>query len=104
MIISYINGEWKEPGSLCQAIGIFKENFQKTVSVVGGGGKTTVIRRLMDECRNAGIPCAVSTTTHIQKCDAGYFLGKPSVEMFRQIMIIYGVVWMGSLHLFKKNI
>ena len=73
MIISYINGEWKEPGSLCQAIGIFKENFHKTVSVVGGGGKTTVIRRLMDECRNAGIPCAVSTTTHIQKCDAGYF-------------------------------
>ena len=60
MIISYINGEWKEPGSLCQAIGIFKENFHKTVSVVGGGGKTTVIRRLMDECRNAGIPCAVS--------------------------------------------
>ena len=49
MIISYINGEWKEPGSLCQAIGIFKENFHKTVSVVGGGGKTTVIRRLMDE-------------------------------------------------------
>ena len=95
MIISYINGEWKEPGSLCQAIGIFKENFHKTVSVVGGGGKTTVIRRLMDEYRNAGIPCAVSTTTHIQKCDAGYFLGKPSVEMFRQIMIKYGVVWMG---------
>ena len=63
MIISYINGEWKEPGSLCQAIGIFKENFHKTVSVVGGGGKTTVIRRLMDECRNAEIPCAVSTTT-----------------------------------------
>ena len=52
MIISYINGEWKEPGSLCQAIGIFKENFHKTVSVVGGGGKTTVIRRLMD----AGMP------------------------------------------------
>mgnify|MGYP000190562253 CR=1 FL=1 len=72
-----------------------KKNFHKTVSVVGGGGKTTVIRRLMDECRNAEIPCAVSTTTHIQKCDAGYFLGKPSVEMFRQIMIKYGVVWMG---------
>ena len=53
MIISYINGEWKEPGSLCQAIGIFKENFHKTVSVVGGGGKTTVIRRLM---MNTGMP------------------------------------------------
>ena len=102
MIKSYTNGEWKEPGSLCQAIGIFKENFHKTVSVVGGGGKTTVIRKIMDECRNAGIPCAVSTTTHIQKCDAGYFLGKPSVEMFRQIMIKYGVVWMGKETTDKK--
>ncbi len=97
MIISYTNGEWKEPGSLCQAVGIYKEDFHKTVSVVGGGGKTTVIRaRLMYECRNAGIPCAVSTTTHIQKCDAGYFLGKPSMKMFRKIMLNYDVVWMGS--------
>ena len=49
MIKSYTNGEWKEPGSLCQAVGIYKEDFHKTVSVVGGGGKTTVIRRLIDE-------------------------------------------------------
>ena len=96
MIISYKNGEWKEPGSLCQAIGIFKEDFHKTVSVVGGGGKTTVIRRIMEECRNKGIPCAVSTTTHIQKYDIGYFLGEPSVEMFRRIMLKYGSVWMGK--------
>ena len=102
MIKSYTNGEWKEPGSLCQAIGIFKENFHKTVSVVGGGGKTTVIRRLMDECRNAGIPCAVSTTTHIQKYDTEYFLGVPSVEMFRRIMLKYGVVWMGKETTDKK--
>lgn len=96
MIISYKNGEWKEPGSLCQAIGIFKENFHKTVSVVGGGGKTTIIRRIMNECRNEGLPCAVSTTTHIQKYDRGYFLGEPSVEMFHQIMLKYGIVWMGK--------
>lgn len=96
MIISYKNGEWKEPGSLCQAIGIFKEDFHKTVSVVGGGGKTTVIRRIMNECLNDRIPCTVSTTTHIQKYDTGYFLGEPSVEMFRQIMLKYGVVWMGK--------
>ena len=43
MIKSYTNGEWKEPGSLCQAVGIYKEDFHKIVSVVGGGGKTTVI-------------------------------------------------------------
>ena len=67
MIISYINGEWKEPGSLCQAIGIFKENFHKTVSVVGGGGKTTVIRRLMDECRNAGMDNHISKPISLEQ-------------------------------------
>ena len=29
MIKSYTNGEWKEPGSLCQAVGIYKEDFHK---------------------------------------------------------------------------
>ena len=104
MIISYKNGEWKEPGSLCQAIGIFKEGFahHRTISVVGGGGKTTVIRKIMNECRNEGIPCAVSTTTHIQKYDTEYFLGVSSVEMFRRIMLKYGVVWMGKETTDKK--
>ena len=46
MIKSYTNGEWKEPGSLCQAVGIYKGDFHKIVSVVGGGGKTTVIRAM----------------------------------------------------------
>ena len=49
MIKSYTNGEWKEPGSLCQAVGIYKEDFHKIVSVVGGGGKTTVIRAMLRE-------------------------------------------------------
>lgn len=77
MIKSYTNGEWKEPGSLCQAVGIYKEDFHKIVSVVGGGGKTTVIRAMLRECMensDGRIPCAVSTTTHIQKTNAEYFL------------------------------
>ena len=79
MIKSYTNGEWKEPGSLCQAVGIYKEDFHKIVSVVGGGGKTTVIRAMLRECMensDGRIPCAVSTTTHIQKTNAEYFLGE----------------------------
>lgn len=103
MIKSYTNGEWKEPGSLCQAVGIYKEDFykkdfHKIVSVVGGGGKTTVIRAMLRECMEnptERIPCAVSTTTHIQKLNAGYFLGEPSLEMFRQKLSDYGAVWMG---------
>ena len=99
MIKSYIENEWKEPGSLCQAIGLFKEkniNMHKTVSVVGAGGKTTVIRSILKECRKMGIPCAVSTTTHIQARDVEYFLGEPSVEMFHRLMLQYGSVWMGK--------
>ena len=98
MIKSYTNGEWKEPGSLCQAVGIYKEDFHKVVSVVGGGGKTTVIRTMLRECMETcaeRIPCAVSTTTHIQKIKAEYFLGEPSMKMFRQKLADYGAVWMG---------
>lgn len=103
MIKSYTNGEWKEPGSLCQAVGIYKEDFykkdfHKIVSVVGGGGKTTVIRTMLRECMETcaeRIPCVVSTTTHIQKLNAGYFLGEPSLEIFRQKLSDYGAVWMG---------
>ena len=98
MIKSYTNGEWKEPGSLCQAVGIYKEDFHKIVSVVGGGGKTTVIRAMFRECMensDGRIPCAVSTTTHIQKTNAEYFLGEPSMKMFRKKLSDYEVVWMG---------
>ena len=98
MIKSYTNGEWKEPGSLCQAVGIYKEDFHKIVSVVGGGGKTTVIRAMLRECMensDGRIPCAVSTTTHIQKTNAEYFLGEPSMKMFRKKLSDYEAVWMG---------
>ena len=74
MIKSYTNGEWKEPGSLCQAVGIYKGDFHKIVSVVGGGGKTTVIRAMFRECMensDGRIPCAVSTKN---KC--GIFSGR----------------------------
>ena len=96
MIKSYTNGEWKEPGSLCQAVGIYKEDFHKIVSVVGGGGKTTVIRAMLRECMensDGRIPCAISTTTHIQKTNAEYFLGEPSMKMFRKKLSDYEAVW-----------
>lgn len=104
MIKSYTNGEWKEPGSLCQAVGIYKEDFykkdfHKVVSVVGGGGKTTVIRTMLRECMETcaeRIPCVVSTTTHIQKINGGCFLGEPSMKMFRRKLSDYGAVWMGK--------
>ena len=89
MIKSYTNGEWKEPGSLCQAVGIYKEDFHKIVSVV---------RAMLRECMensDGRIPCAVSTTTHIQKTNAEYFLGEPSMKMFRKKLSDYEAVWMG---------
>ena len=97
MIKSYTKNNWRESDSLCQAIGIFnEETIRKTISVVGAGGKTTVIRRILRECKNQKIPCVVSTTTHIQAWDTEYFLGEPSIEMFHKLMLQYGSVWMGE--------
>ena len=72
MIKSYTNGEWKEPGSLCQAVGIYKEDFHKIVSVVGGGGKTTLLYWMARLCAAEGQRVLVSTTTHIQRPSANY--------------------------------
>lgn len=86
MIKSYTNGEWEKSLAVyAMAVGIYKEDFHKIVSVVGGGGKTTVIRAMLRECMensDGRIPCAVSTTTHIQKTNAEYFQGEPSMKMF----------------------
>lgn len=57
-----------------------------------------MIRAMLRECMensDGRIPCAVSTTTHIQKTNAEYFLGEPSMKMFRKKLSDYEAVWMG---------
>ena len=84
-IESYIEDGWKKQGSLYEALGLNNRE-PGILSVVGAGGKTTVIARLMKEHEKRGIPVVVSTTTHIQQIQASYFLDKPSVQRMRQIL------------------
>lgn len=95
MIESYVDGRWRTEKYLSEAIGCPDEMGQ-VISVVGAGGKTTVIRRLLKETESKKVPVIVTTTTHIQAIDTDYFLGTPSKERLKQILAKEGKVWMGS--------
>lgn len=93
-IESYVDGVWQEQDSLYEALGL-EEKKPGIISVVGAGGKTTVIARLMKEHERKGIPVVITTTTHIQQIDAPYFLDHPSGKRMRKILEEEGKVWMG---------
>lgn len=65
------------------------------VSVVGAGGKTTVIRRLREECLAEKIPHIVSTTTHMQTGPEECFVKAPDLEQIKSVLEKKGTVWMG---------
>lgn len=94
MIKTYTDGTWKDYEELYKAMGLAMDR-QVILSLVGGGGKTTVIRRLQSEYEKQGVPNIVTTTTHIQRLDADWFLNEPSIEKLEQILHTYGKVWMG---------
>ena len=96
MIRSCIEGKWKEFDKLYEAIGLNLSS-QSVISLVGGGGKTTVMCRLQKEHEFAGIPCIMTTTTHIQCLDEAWFLGEPSIEKLKKLLEDYGKAWCGQV-------
>lgn len=96
MIRTYRNGEWKEFDRLYEAIGLDMKG-QNIVSLIGGGGKTTTMSRLLNEYQECGVPAIITTTTHIQKLEDVWFLGEPSIEKVQQMIREYGKVWMGEI-------
>lgn len=69
---------------------------QEVVSVTGGGGKTTLLRRMQRECMEREIPHAVSTTTHMQYERNAAFLEEESLERLLAIEKKERTVWMGK--------
>ena len=65
------------------------------VSVVGAGGKTTVIRRLRKECLAEKIPHIVSTTTHMQTGPEECFVKEADLEQIKSVLEKKSTVWMG---------
>lgn len=66
------------------------------ISVVGSGGKTTLLHRLADEYSFLGISTAVTTTTHIWKEDSPFFLENPSMDQILDCLQQYRQVWAGT--------
>lgn len=95
MMLSWKNGRWLEYSSLFDAFEL-RADHQEIISLTGGGGKTTVIRRLQKECMERKIFHGVSTTTHMQYGENESFLGSTSLESFLEIYEKTGTVWMGE--------
>lgn len=95
MIVSWQDGRWAECASLFEACELNADH-REILSLTGGGGKTTVIRRLQRECMERNIFHGVSTTTHMQYKKNESFLGMPSLESFLEIYQKCGTVWMGE--------
>lgn len=101
-IYSLDENGWRCGNSLWYALGFhtfpdMQNRKQDTgvVSVVGAGGKTTVIRRLREECLGGKIPHIVSTTTHMQTGPEECFVTEADLERIKNILKEKGTVWMG---------
>lgn len=95
MIQRIEQGSKKAYDSLFAALRM-KETIQEVVSVTGGGGKTTLIRRLQQEYMQRGIPHAVSTTTHMHYVRNVAFLEKEDLERLLAVEKKEHTVWMGK--------
>ena len=65
------------------------------VSLVGGGGKTTCVLTLSNECLRAGIGAVVATTTHMQMPFDRYLLQSEDMDALHGLMRREGQVWLG---------
>lgn len=96
IIRSYCDRWGKEEEGLLEALGLDRL-FAPIVSVVGGGGKTSVIRRLALEYEKRGQPVIVTTTTKMKLPDTDLFLTKPDMELLAEMLREHRAVWIGSI-------
>lgn len=94
MIRIYSSGVFLESTSLEEAVGLSGYS-EAVVSVVGAGGKTTMIQRLVGEYVKTGRKVIVTTTTHMMAEPFPWFLTEPSEEKAGALLKQYGQVWTG---------
>lgn len=86
-------------GSLFKALGLAafskEEGRAGIVSVVGAGGKTTLIRKLQEECLAENISHIITTTTHMQLGPKEYFVGEADIAKIENTLQKKKSVWMG---------
>lgn len=96
MIVRWTDDGWKEKEWLLDALNLSKDDKPRVVSLVGAGGKTTVVLRLREECLGAGISHVVTTTTHMQLERSEDFLSEASLERVTKMAGRFGTVWLGE--------
>lgn len=97
MIKCLYNTAWSSYQTLTDAFSLSVDNKEKQemISVVGGGGKTTLIRHLQAEWIKRDILHAVTTTTHLEYVRNGSFLEEESLESFFRVFEKEHTVWLG---------
>lgn len=95
MIRKYEDGKFIEQPGLLKALGLDGLS-APIISVIGAGGKTTVIQKMADEYRSQKLPVIVTTTTHMRHPDVPCFLGKPDMIEFARILKQEKMVYMGT--------
>lgn len=95
MIVRWTDAGWKEEEGILEALHLL-EDIPRVVSVVGAGGKTTVIRRLQGECLQEHIGHVVTTTTHMQYERTESFLSEGALERVMELAGRLGTVWLGK--------
>lgn len=81
--------------SLLEALGL-TETAAPRIAATGAGGKTTVLKRLSAEYADMGKKPILTTTTHMFKEDAPFFLEDPSVEELLAVFDMEGRVFAGG--------
>lgn len=96
MIVKWTDDGWKREERLLDALNLSKEEGPRVISLVGAGGKTTVVRRFREECLGAGISHVMTTTTHMQFEKTEDFLSEASLEQVMEMVGRFGTVWLGE--------
>ena len=92
MVFIYKNNELCERMSLSEALSVNTS----VISVVGAGGKTTLLHRLEDECVRKKQHVIITTTTKIMHENKPYFLEDTSIGKIKDTLGKFGRVWIGS--------
>lgn len=95
MVAEVIEGKLKVHSSLVEALSLDRQG-RPRIAAVGGGGKTTLLKRLAKEYQASGAKPAVITTTHMKAEDFPGFLIDPSVEEILETRERVGCVFAGA--------
>lgn len=93
----YRENHLEKRSSLLGALGVEPDQ-AFVLSLTGGGGKTTTIRRIAQELAQLHRKVIVTTTTHMKEESLPWFCTEPEWRVCASILERYGQLWAGVPH------